>query len=355
MASNEIDRSPVLASNLKARLGKTTFEKLLRKTKCTDGEIEDLLKRIYSLWHELGTYYSLAKELEISPPKVTLLMNFIKEYKIIRNFHVPRRILTEEQKEKIFEAKKLYDELLNLSLVSKQLGITRERVRQILEKGNDYGIIEYKPPYLKRFDEIAKRFNKKDLEDMFVELGSIKKLIPYMKNELDIKLTEEQCRHVFKIYNIDCDYLSLQHRKKRCYLEYNEMIQELGFHPTTTIMSKRPKWRALWSRTSKLWGCMDNFRKEFGIPIPQKGSPTFKEDMLEGRQERLKELRRIKSEKIQALLEYINTNSPVSRKQIEHALHLKKATVEIYMKELIDKNKVDWMWDGKRYQYFRKS
>jgi len=351
MASEEKDKGIVLASNLQAFIGKTTFEKILRKYSCSYDELETLLKKIYKLWHKFGTNYSLAKEIGISPMKVTLLTNFVKEKKIIKDFKTPRRNLTEEQKEKILETKKLYDELFNLSSVAKRLGITRERVRQILEKGNDYGIIEYKPSYLKRFDEIAKKFSKKELEELFVEFGSTSSLVPYLKNKLDIKVTKEYLKNLFKIYNIDCDYLSLQHKKKRCFLEYNEMIQELGYHPTTTIMAERLKWRALWYRISRLWGCMDNFRKEFGIPIPSKGNPRFRELMAEARKKRVGR----KIEKLEKIVEYINNNSPTNFREISQNLDIKESPLYEYLKELRERNLIDWMNHKGRLLYFRKS
>ena len=350
-SSESIGRSNRV-SLLSKCIGATTLSKLQNNFEYSDEEIDVLLRKMYLLWHEAGTLYSLSERLGISSStKVSTLISFIRNSGVIKDFRTPKRKISDEQKKRILETKELYDELLNLSSVAKRLGITRERVRQILEKGNDYGLIEYKSSYIKRFDEVANRFAKEDLERLLVQYGSIKKLLPHIRNEFDIKIPENYIINLFKIYNIDRDYLVLQHRKNKCYLEYEEMIQELGYHPTTTVMQDRPKWRALGSRTSRIWGCMDNFRKEFGIPIPSKGNPKFREHLAEFR-ERRAEIKRVKLERI---VEYIDQNSPTNFRDICQNLEIKESPLYQYLKELRDHDLIDWMNHRGKIVYFRKS
>lgn len=349
--NEEIEENP-LASSLKDHIGKKTLYQLLSFYNCNPKNIETLLKNVYEDWHRLGTYNALSQRLCIYSHDVSLLILFIRKNEIIKNFRPAKKVLSESIKQHTIKVKQLYDETGTLVQVAKCLGITRERVRQILERGNQYGIIEYKTSYLRGFDNLVTKISKKEFEKLFIKHGSRKNLLSYLKSEF--KISSNSLNAFIKLNNIDLDSLIVENKRERCKAEYLEMVQELGFHPTTTIMQSRPKWRALWSRIGRLWGSMDNFRKEFGIPIPQKGSPTFREDMLKGREERLNELGRIKSEKMQKMLNYINNNSPVSRKQVQIALNLKSATMEKYVKELVDENKIDWMWDGKKYLYFRK-
>src|SRR4249919_1059685 len=47
--------------------------------------------------------------------------------------------------ERLQRIHKLYKELGTLEAVGKHVGLTRERVRQLLAKGRDMGLFEYKP------------------------------------------------------------------------------------------------------------------------------------------------------------------------------------------------------------------
>lgn len=343
-----------LAVSLQEYIGKTTLGKLLRNHNRSAQEIRPFLRRIYRLWHKFGTFQALSQYLNISPSKTSALINFIRENKVIRYFKISSKNLTEEQEQKILETKRLYDELGTLAAVGVKLGLTRERVRQLLAKGDNYGIIEYKTSYLKKFDGIATKINKKDLEKLYIEYGSTKEVKNFIKDKFNIELSNEHIKHLLNLYKIDLDYLNDQHRRHRCFTEYNTMVQEIGFHPATTIMSKRNNWRALWSRITRLWGSMDNFRRAFGIPIPQKGNPRFLEDIQEAKELFLEEKRKIRSEKLKRILEYINNNSPASRSQIQKFIGLSYMGTVRHLEELIKKDKIDWMRYEKKYLYFRK-
>jgi len=280
----EFEDNP-LAISLRNQLGNTTFNKLLNIYNCSSKDIKHILKKTYRLWHKLGTLSSLSYRLNICISKVSLLINFIKEHEIIKDFKKPRKKLTKAQKYQIIKTKELYDELKTLSNVGKKLGLTRERVRQILERGDKYGIIDYKPSFLKRFDDVVNNLKKEDIEKFLLKYGSKTKLLSNLKDKYKINMRYLDA--LITLHNIDLDYLILQHKKNKCISEYSDMVRELGLHPTTTIMAKRQKWRALWTRITRIWGNMDNFRREFGIPIPKKGNPRFKEIMKNASRKRV--------------------------------------------------------------------
>lgn len=345
-------RNNLLAICLKDLIGNNTFYTLINSFGLSPKEAETLLEKIYRLWQKLGTKQALVWELKIPCSKVDLLINFIKHSNIIKNVTTPKRKLSDEQKEKIIKTKKLYDELGTLAEVGKKIRLTRERVRQILERGNHYGIIEYKTTSLKGFDDLAKKLKKDELEKLIIKYGSKQKVIYYLKNK--IKINMNYLNALINLYNIDFQYLLLQHKKNRCYFEYNEMVREIGSHPTTTVMNRHPKWRSLWSRISRFWGNINNFRKEFGIPIPCRGNPNFKEDTKRGREKYFAERQRIKSKKIQKIIQFIESNSPVTRRQIQIFLNVSPGVTDRFIKELVIEDKIDWMVDGNRYLYLKK-
>ncbi|MBU4495375.1 MAG: winged helix-turn-helix domain-containing protein [Acidobacteria bacterium] len=133
------------------------------------------------------------------------------------------------------------------------------------------------------------------------------------------------------------------------------MVQQLGYHPTTTVMQKTSSWRALWARISRLWGGdINNFRREFGIPIPKPGSPTFKEDTQKGREQQLRKLRDQKKERFKNILELIEEHELISIRELLKNLDISKGMIGRHMKELRDTEQVDWLLDddGKTYMYF---
>ena len=217
--------------------------------------------------------------LEISHFKITQILSFIQKSGIIKNYEKPKKPFLQKNIEKTQNIYRLYKELGTLEEVGKKLGVSRERVRQLLEKGDQAGVIEYKPTYLSQFDELTEKINKKELQNLIIEHGSIKDIVNYCLKEYGLEINDGKIQDLISLYQIDFhDFLTL-HRKRRCQNEYDDMVQQLGYHPTTTVMQKTSSWRALWARISRLWGGdINNFRREFGIPIPKPGSPTSKED-----------------------------------------------------------------------------
>jgi len=263
------------------------------------------------------------------------------------------RQLSEKQKKKIIEVKRIYDELGTLEKVGEHLGITRERVRQILKKGDERKIIRYKPTYIKGFDDIANKLKKENLEKYLVDIGSLTKVVSILKEKYEVKGV--YIEKLIEFYDIDCKDLILQHRINKCILGYNEMVLEIGYHPTTTEMGKKRKWRALWHNIDRHWGSIDNFRKEFGIPIPGKGNPNIVEDTKQGRDTYLKEATKLKQENLERIQQFVSDNKSVTKRQIQEFFNFKSATLDKYLKELLTEEKINRNFDGKKYLYLIKN
>ena len=330
---------------LKNYLGKRAIYELFNTYKPSRESIDRFLKKTYRLYQKLGNYESVANKLNISINKTHKIFKCIKESNIIKNF---KRPLKNNTKNYIIYINKLYNELGCLTEVAKKLGLSRERIRQILEKGDSYGIINYKAPVVKRFDELSKEISKKDLEYLLIKLGSKGRVYRYLKEKYNVGF--ELIKKLIELYEIDINDINISLKRNEILRNYKEIVQELGYHPTTTIMKTRPKWRALWARIQRIWGTMDNFRKEYGIPIPAKGNPRFREIS----KNKVEALKFIKSERMQKIIKFIEKNSPTNSKQICQQFNLGNSSICAYLKELRERSKIGYNFDGQKYIYFAK-
>lgn len=180
------DSSIVLS--LKKQIGQKTYCILQKYFRLSHENTDRLIKNVYELWHEKGTQCELSNELEISHFKITQILSFIQKSGIIKNYEKPKKPFLQKNIEKTQNIYRLYKELGTLEEVGKKLGVSRERVRQLLEKGDQAGVIEYKPTYLSQFDELTEKINKKELQNLIIEHGSIKDIVNYCLKEYVMNL-----------------------------------------------------------------------------------------------------------------------------------------------------------------------
>ncbi|EKE13626.1 MAG: hypothetical protein ACD_12C00887G0008 [uncultured bacterium] len=102
-----------------------------------------------------------------------------------------------EQKNKIYKVKDLYDKFGTLQAVGKKLNISRERVRQILEKGEKYNLFNYESSHKRIFENLIYRI-KKDL--LIKKLKSSNNLKTLFK-ELNIR--QAQYKKLINFYKLD--------------------------------------------------------------------------------------------------------------------------------------------------------
>jgi AraC-like DNA-binding protein len=193
----------------------------------------------------------------------------------------------------------LYQELGTLAAVGKKIGVTRERVRQLLEKGTKLGLFEYKPfdyPY------VAKEKILADYKDQ-LSLGRVSKVnaitSTYLRKLLTAYgITEEKLRSLW-----------IEGQKAKCRRQYNVIQNQLGHHPTTTELQNSKSWRYLSIKITRLWGSIDSFRDELDIPRPPKGSPTFNQDTQRWREERQRLALIVRMQHLDRIRECLNTKS----------------------------------------------
>jgi len=309
------------------------------------GQSNILYKKVYLLWHREGTIHSLSERLGISEYHASRLINYIRNNTIISPFREPNMKLS-----KIFEVFSLYKKLGTLEAVGKELGVTKERVRQILEEGKKYNLVYYKPTLIEQASNLSRKVKKRDLENLFINNQSENKVFKLLKNTYGNEITEEALAELVRLYGIDLKSLVLTARKNKCLLEYASIVQEIGHHPTATEMSKRKNWRKLWGRIDSIWGSMNNFRRDLGIPIIKKGNPRCGE-LLRGWREIAIER---KKEKKRMLLDFINHSGSVTNKEISQKLPLRGPSLDQYLCELRNENLVNWSRKKNKITYSKK-
>jgi hypothetical protein len=170
----------------------------------------------------------------------------------------PRR----SQVERLLEVYHLYQEHGTLQRVADEIGLSRERVRQLLVKGSECGLFEYKPSW-----EVGLP-REKILED-YRRVLTLKGVAQV--NQMSL------CRlhRLLKVHGItepELEAIWFKEKKAICIERYNRIVQEMGHHPTTTEMQRVSSNRYLTTQIRRLWGAIEAFRSDRGIPPPAKRS-----------------------------------------------------------------------------------
>ena len=163
--------------------------------------------------------------------------------------------------DRIMQIHRLYKEKGNLAAVGREIGVTRERVRQLMLHGSKLGLFEYntyKPPVIPK---------QKLLADYQLHL-SLKRVAEVHETSAD-----HICR-LFAAYGITQRQLhslrvtvQREARKKRLIASYRRMKKKLGYYPTATDMAQGSGGRhRLYTKIIRLWGSIHTFRSDLGIP-----------------------------------------------------------------------------------------
>ncbi len=181
----------------------------------------------------------------------------------LQNLADPNEALLQSSKvQRLLLIHRLYQQKGTLAGVGKEVGLTRERVRQLLNNGESLGLFEYKKP-----------------EDLFLPSIPKEKLIEDYKNLLQFKLVAKSngiSLHRFyqmvKYYQItpkEFEAIRIGGHRLRSILQYYSFARKSGFHPSTAELQKTGKGRYLSCKITKLWGSIHSFRKELQIPSPK--------------------------------------------------------------------------------------
>lgn len=182
----------------------------------------------------------------------------------LHNWTDPNEALFQSSKvQRLLLIYRLYRQKGTLAGVGKEVGLTRKRVRQLLNNGESLGLFEYKKP-----------------EDLFLPSIPREKLIEDYKNLLQFKLVAKnngislnQFNRLVKYYQMtpkEFEAIRIEGHRLRSILQYYSFVRKSGFHPSTAELQKTGKGRYLSWKITKLWGSIHTFRRELKIPYPDK-------------------------------------------------------------------------------------
>lgn len=277
-----------------------------------------------------------------------------QKYKNLELFEYekPKRIKTlsgekREYYEKVF---RLYNEKGTLESVGNILGLTRERVRQILKKGSNHRLFKY-PPKKKSeelidCDFLLKYFNTR--EEVSEELSTVGK-----KSEmLNLLGTDEtQFNELLKYFDLTLGDIKRYAKKKECKIEYDNYVKKIGYHPATTEMRDNRSIRNVWARITRYWGSMVEFRKEFHYPMVKPGNPRLREHTREWFQK--KSAAAMLKRKIQMEMIRVNLSETevMSKRELAHACNIDEQICLILLNLMIKKGDIIRVGSGARTVY----
>jgi len=152
----------------------------------------------------------------------------------------------------------LYEGLGSLGAVGKQVGLTRERVRQLLVKGTQRGLFTYNP---RRYPCVS----KEHIIEEYTRIQSISRvarLNHVSENHLKKLLAE------YSITELQLARYRLEGRRARCRAEYWQMVEKAGRHLSSGDLHRHQAGLALYARIIRCWGSIHAFRRALKIPSP---------------------------------------------------------------------------------------
>ena len=154
----------------------------------------------------------------------------------------------------------MYERLGSLGAVGRQVGLTRERVRQLLVKGTERGLFAYSP---RRYPCVPKAH----LIEEYTKIQSISRVARLYG------ISENHLKKLLAEYSIAEPQLAryrLEGRRARCRAEYLQMVAKAGRYLSSGDLHRHPEGVALYARIIRCWGSIHTFRRALKIPSPSR-------------------------------------------------------------------------------------
>jgi hypothetical protein len=246
----------------------------------------------------------------------------------------PSRQMIEKNALRTRDIVKMFYSLGTYAAVGRKLNLSRERVRQILERGRERRWIDWEPASSARRKSLRKEWTPGRLKDALMALGSVEQL----KNRFHLKRWE--VKFLMQAYKVDMADLRGKSRLERTLAEYRACRKEFGHDPSSTELFRSRRWKKLLPRIRKIWGSIDNFRRARGIPIPQRGGFWTPERTEVWRERMVAEgdyRRRLRGE---ILLRHMRRHGPLGIGQVEKVLGISYSTAQMTLDSLVARGKV---------------
>lgn len=275
-----------------------------------------------------------------------------KKYRNLELFEYrkPKKVktLSEDKKNYYLEIYNQYLEKGTLEKVGNSLGLTRERVRQILKKGSKHGLYKYPPENKKviEYQFLVKYFTNK--EELLEELSGCNKKIEM----LEVLGTDTNYfNQLMNYFGLDVDDIKRYSKRKKYKYEYDDHVKKIGYHPTTTEMRDNPITRNIWNKITRYWGSMANFRKEFDYPIIKRGNPKFRENIREWLQKKSAAAILRKRSYMETILENLSETEVLSKKQLAYKCNISEQNCLIILNRMIKKGHIVRTGGGSQTAY----
>ena len=269
-------------------------------------------------------------------------------FHVVKGFIVPKsrkarkkHILSASEIERYKNTNELYIKHGTLREVANEVGLTKERVRQLLEAGEKYGLFKYIPPKRKSY-MLLEKYKREDLIKAIKSFGCSSKIC------VNMGLQRQELVKLMKHYDINyADYRRISSMGK--YMQkYSQIVVEHGDHPTATVMNSRKDWRAIWYGIYRYWGSLDCFRKEYGIEKPKM---KIHPNTLKHWRDTIEKKKMIKNQKKMNICIFIREQGPIKMIDIHTKLGFGIGSVNTYIKELLSEGRIVRVGKGSSSRY----
>lgn len=192
----------------------------------------------------------------------------------------------------------LYKQLGTLEAVGEQVGLTRERIRQLLAQGDKIGLFKYSP---REYPFVSKA---KIIEDYKEALSLYR--VARLNN-----ISASYLHQLFTAYSITdqdlADY-GIEGRRAKCIKQYKSLADKAGHDLTTTELQNTSGGHSLHNRLIRYWGTIHAFREAFNIPKPPQGSSSFRKDTERWREHQQQVALVSRMQQLDQLREYLDVH-----------------------------------------------
>jgi len=151
----------------------------------------------------------------------------------------------------LLEINRMYQAGGTLRSVGAKIGLSGERVRQLLVAGTEVGLFKYQPPrpLLISREKILSDYKK------YLSLGQVAQA-----NKISLPHLQ-WLRRFHKIERKQLQAIRLAGQRRKCIEMYLSMKEQLGHFPRTTELRKLEKGSYLHGKILKLWGSFGAFQQ----------------------------------------------------------------------------------------------